>query len=228
MILKMNRFGKVWRNVIFIGLLALFMACSSLYNVQRTDCKISDNPSLAVVMVYESEVFSANSPSGFGLDDIDFITDELERLGFDYHNIDPILDESLNYIIKSTIRHDKRIQMIINQLDGNYRYLLYISLNNDYSGGRRDRYLVECLARFKYLGLYDEDDENILSDEDVKALYDNTASKNVILKDGSLSRNSLKSKTLENVEDFLLNFSNNYVKDIINFKKAMNGEEPDC
>ncbi len=211
-----------------MGLLFAMLSCTSLATRYRTSCSVEGLPTIAIVSIYESEIFNVDSPSGFPNEDLSRLSDELVRLGFNPVNIDPLLNDEIRYCIESTIRHEKRIDLISSILEGNYDYFMYISLKNKYvTSVDDDEYTVYATSRLRLLNadIIDDAEETQL---DEMELYDMYKADRKREEGGSLTRESLKDKSLNIYWEFLLNFVNEYVKKIRNYQYARAGEEPIC
>jgi phosphoenolpyruvate synthase/pyruvate phosphate dikinase len=189
---------------------------------------MENSPSLALVLIYESDVFNADSPSGYTNERIREILDELERLGFDVININPLLNDEIKYIINSTIRHEKRVNLMSGVLKGNYDYFLYINIRNSYTTiTNTDDYKIDIAARFKLLNTSKKEETND-NNIDEELFYDVHDIKTSQMEARNMGRNDLKRKSLEQYIDFILNFVNNYVKTIRNYEYALEGKDPIC
>lgn len=207
-------------KVIFFLFIIIFInGCSTVKTVQKTDCKVENLPKLALVVVYESDVFMEDSPSSFTKDELAILTDEFIRLGFDVYNINPILDERIGFIINSTIDREKRIDLMSSYFKNDYDYVSYVKIKS-YQNFKDDElrtYIVNCEIRTRAL-------ENDKTDN----VYDHFSKKTKELDDKVLDRTVLKRKSYDLYITFLINKVNSYVKQIVNYEYINNGKKPIC
>jgi hypothetical protein len=189
---------------------------------------MENSPTIALLTIYESDIFNTDSPSGYDNESLTKIIDELKRLGFDVVNINPLLNKEIKYIIESTIRHEKRVNLISSVLVGNFDYFLYVNVRNQYiTVSKSEDYRIEIVARIRLLNnnLITNDKETVL---DESILYDTYDIKSEVIKSMNMTRTDLKARSLITFIDFLINFLNKYVRDIRNYEYALDGEEPIC
>ncbi len=220
-----KNFIKLFITFVFI----FVIGCTSLYVVRRTECKMESSPTLALLIVYESKIFEADTPSTYPNNDpvMKEIQEELTRLGFNFYVIDPLLNDYVNTAIASTIKHERRVNLIASHLKESYDYLLYVSIRNSYDYSSRNKYRVECASRFKLIN-----DEilksKIGSNPDAEKTYDIKYAKAKTLDESNLSRTSLKDKSIFMFKDPILNFCNDYVRSVKNYEYVLEGSSPIC